>query len=175
MEIKIVGKEIRVTEAINDYVEKKLERIGKYFDNATADVTLKANKNEQTAEIFVKANGYSYMAAAEDKDLYASIDRDMDILEGQIRKEKTKKEKMQRDGSLKTMEEETDKVQEIRNEIIKTSYYEIKPITPEDAVLELQARPTHNFLSFINVETGKVNTIYTLKDGKNYGLVEPEA
>ena len=175
MEIKIVGKEITVTEAINDYVERKLERIGKYFDNATADVTLKANKNEQTAEIFVKANGYTYMAAAEDKDLYASIDRDMDILEGQIRKEKTKKEKMQRDGSLKTMEEETDKISEIRNEIIKTSYYEIKPITPEDAVLELQARPTHNFLSFINVETGKVNTIYTLKDGKNYGLVEPEA
>ena len=175
MEIKIVGKEITVTEAINDYVERKLERIEKYFETSTAEVTLKANKNEQTAEIFVKANGYTYMAAAEDKDLYASIDRDMDILEGQIRKEKTKKEKMQRDGSLKTMEEETDKISEIRNEIIKTSYYEIKPITPEDAVLELQARPTHNFLSFINVETGKVNTIYTLKDGKNYGLVEPEA
>ena len=115
------------------------------------------------------------MAAAEDKDLYASIDRDMDILEGQIRKEKTKREKVQREGSLRTMEEETDKISEIRNEIVKTSYYEIKPITPEDAVLELQARPTHNFLSFINVETGKVNTIYTLKDGKNYGLVEPEA
>ena len=175
MEIKIVGKEITVTDAINDYVEKKLERIEKYFENATADVTLKANKNEQTAEIFVKANGYTYMAAAEDKDLYASIDRDMDILEGQIRKEKTKREKIQREGSLRTMEEETDKISEIRNEIVKTSYYEIKPITPEDAVLELQARPTHNFLSFINVETGKVNTIYTLKDGKNYGLVEPEA
>ena len=175
MEIKIVGKEITVTDAINDYVERKLERIEKYFDNATADVTLKANKNEQTAEIFIKVNGYTYMAAAEDKDLYASIDRDMDILEGQIRKEKTKREKAQREGSLRTMEENTEKAQEIRNEIIKTSYYEIKPITPEDAVLELQARPTHNFLSFINVETGKVNVIYKLKDGKNYGLVEPEA
>ena len=175
MEIKIVGKEITVTDAINDYVEKKLERIEKYFDNATADVTLKANKNEQTAEIFIKANGYTYMAAAEDKDLYASIDRDMDILEGQIRKEKTKREKAQREGSLKTIEETSDKVQEIKNEIIKTSYYEIKPISPEDAVLELQARPTHNFLSFINVETGKANVIYKLKDGKNYGIVEPEA
>lgn len=175
MEAKIVGKGITVTEAINDYVERKLERIEKYFENATADVTLKANKNEQTAEIFVKANGYTYMAAAEDKDLYASIDRDMDILEGQIRKNKTKKEKMQREGSIKKIDEETDKVKEIRNEIIKTAYYDIKPITPEDAVLELQAKPTHNFLSFINVETGKVNVIYTLKDGKNYGLVEPEA
>ena len=62
------------------------------------------------------------------------------------------------------------KLQEISNEIIKTSYYEIKPITPEDAVLELQAHPTHNFLTFINVETGKVNVIHKLKDGKNYGF-----
>ncbi len=175
MEIKIVGKEITVTDALRDYVEKKLERVEKYFDNAQADVTLKANKNEQTAEFFVKANGYTYMAAAEDKDLYASIDRDMDILEGQIRKEKTKREKQQREGSLKTMEGQSDVVSEIKNEIVKNSYYEIKPITPEDAVLELQERPTHNFLAFINVETGKTNVIYTLKDGKNYGLVEPEA
>lgn len=175
MEIKIVGKEITVTEAIKDYVEKKLERVEKYFENCTADVTLKANKNEQTAEIFLKANGYTYIAAAEDKDLYASIDRDMDILEGQIRKAKTKREKMQKEGSLKTMEGEANKITEIKNEIVKNSYYEIKPITPEDAVLELQERPTHNFLTFINVETGKVNVIYTLKDGKNYGLVEPEA
>ena len=63
----------------------------------------------------------------------------------------------------------------IKDEIIKTSYYEIKPITPEDAVLELQSKPTHNFLAFINVETGKVNVVHKLKDGKNYGLVEPEA
>ena len=88
---------------------------------------------------------------------------------------KTKKEKMMREGSLKTMEISDNKIAEISNEIIKTSYYEIKPITPEDAVLELKERPTHNFLTFINVETGKVNVIHKLKDGKNYGLVEPEA
>ena len=57
----------------------------------------------------------------------------------------------------------------------KKKNYEIKPITPEDAVLKLQEKPTHNFLTFINVETGKVNVIHKLKDGKNYGLIEPEA
>lgn len=175
MKTKIIGREIEVTEALSDYVERKLERIDRYFEEAEADVTLKADKNEQTAEIFVRANGFTYIAAAEDKDLYASIDRDIDILEGQIRKQKTKREKMQRDASLKSMEIEKDVVEEIKNEITKTSYYEIKPITPEDAVLELQSRPTHNFLAFINVETGKVNVIYKLKDAKNYGLVEPEA
>ena len=175
MKIKITGKELKITEALNDYVEKKLDRINKYFEDAEADVTLRTEKNEQIAEICVLANGEKFRAVTEDKDLYASIDKDIDILEGQIRKSKTKKEKMMRDGSIKNMEVSTDVVSEITNEIIKTSYYDLKPISPEDAVLKLQEKPSHNFLVFINVETGKVNAIHRLKDGKNYGLVEPEA
>ena len=93
MKIKIIGKELKITEAINDYVEKKLDRIDKYFEDAEADVTLKTEKNEQTAEICIIANGEKYRAVTEDKDMYASIDKDIDILEGQIRKAKTKKEK----------------------------------------------------------------------------------
>ena len=174
MKIKITGKELKITEAINDYVEKKLDRIDKYFEDAEADVTLRTEKNEQIAEISVTANGEKYRAVTEDKDMYASIDKDIDILEGQIRKAKTKREKMMRDASLKTMEVMPEHEVEIKNEIIKTSYYDIKPMLPEDAVLKLQEKPSHNFLVFINVETGKVNAIHKLKDGKNYGLVEPE-
>ena len=175
MQIKITGKELKVTDAINDYVERKLERIAKYFEDAEADVVIRVEKNEQIAEIYVTANGEKYRAVTEDKDMYAAIDKDIDILEGQIRKAKTKKEKMMKDASIKTMETEFDSNVEIKDEIIKTSYYEIKPMLPEDAVLKLQEKPTHNFLVFINVETGKVNVIHKLKDGKNYGLVEPEA
>ena len=175
MKIKIIGKELKVTEALNDYVEKKLDRIEKYFEDAEADVTLRTEKNAQIAEIYVTANGEKFRAVTEDKDLYASIDKDIDILEGQIRKSKTRKEKMIREGSIRNMEIETNEEKEITNEIIKTSYYELKPMLPEDAVLKLQEQPTHNFLVFINVETGKVNAIHKLKDGKNYGLVEPEA
>lgn len=175
MKIKITGKELKITEAINDYVEKKLDRIAKYFEDAEADVTLKTEKNTQIAEIYVTANGEKYRAVTEDKDMYASIDKDIDILEGQIRKTKTKKERMLRDASLKNVEVATENSGEIKDEIIKTSYYEIKPMLPEDAVLKLKEIPTHNFLAFINVETGKVNVVHKLKDGKNYGLVEPEA
>lgn len=175
MKIKIVGKELKVTEAMNDYVERKLDRIAKYFEESEAEVTLRTEKNEQIAEIYVTANGEKYRAVTEDKDMYASIDKDIDILEGQIRKVKTKREKMMKDASIKTMEVGNNSIAEIKDEIIKTSYYEIKPMLPEDAVLKLQEKPSHNFLVFINVETGKVNAIHKLKDGKNYGLVEPEA
>lgn len=175
MKIQVTGKGLQITQAINDYVEKKMDRIEKYFGDAEADVTLKTEKNEQIAEIYVTANGERYIAVTEDRDMYASIDKDIDILEGQIRKAKTKKEKMIKEASIKTMEVQKEGNMEIRDEIIKTSYYEIKPMLPEDAVLKLKEKPSHNFLVFINVDTGKVNAIHKLKDGKNYGLVEPEA
>lgn len=175
MEIKVLGKEIKVTEAINEYVEKKLDRIDKYFETSVAEVTIKAEKNEQIAEVVVTANGETYRAEAEEKDLYASIDKTIDILEGQIRKSKTKKEKMMKEGSLKEMNQTSSQKNEISNEVLKYGYYEIKPLAPEDAMLKLQERPTHNFLPFINIETNKVCVIYKLKDGRNYGIVEPEA
>ena len=174
MKIKITGKELKVTDAINNYVERKMERIEKYFEDAEADVTIRTERNAQIAEIKVSANGDVYRAVAEEKDLYASIDKDLDILEGQIRKAKTKKERMLKDSTLKVLEVEQAK-HEVADEIIKTEYYEIKPMTPEDAKLKLQERPTQMFLTFVNVETGKVNVIHKLKDGKNYGLIEPEA
>ena len=175
MKLKVTGKELMITEAINDYVEKKLSRIEKYFEDLEADVTLRTEKNEQIAEMNIYANGESYRAVTEDKDLYASIDKDIDIIEGQIRKAKTKKEKMMRDDTLKALEVNVSNRPEVVNEIVKTSHYSIKPLTPEDAMLALQEYTTHNFLAFVNVETGKVNVIHRLKDGKNYGLVEPEA
>lgn len=175
MEIRVLGKELKVTEAINDYVERKLDRIDKFFEDAKAEVTLRAEKNEQIAEVEIKANGETYRAEAEEKDLYASIDKIIDILEGQIRKAKTKKEKMMKEGSIKEINQTASEKKEISNEILKYGYYEIKPLAPEDAMLELQDRPTHNFLPFINIENNKVCVIYKLKDGRNYGIVEPEA
>jgi len=175
MKVQVVGKELKVTDAINDYVERKLERIDKYFEDASADVTVKTEKNEQIAEVVVIANGEKYRAEAEEKDLYASIDKVIDILEGQIRKAKTRKDKMMKEGSIKDLNADFVEEHEITNEILKSSFYELKPLTPEDAMFKLQEYPTHIFLAFINVETNKVNVIYRLKDGKNFGLVEPEA
>ena len=176
MKVQVLGKDFKVTEAISDYAERKLERIDKYFEDASAEVVVGAEKNEQIAEVLVNANGEKYRAASAENDLYASIDKVIDILEGQIRKTKTKKDKMMRDGSIKDLNAENlGEEKEVTDEILKVSFYEIKPLTPEDAKLELQDRPTHNFLAFVNVETNKVNVIYKLKDGKNYGLVEPEA
>ena len=174
MNIRITGKDLKATEAIKDYVEKKIERLEKYFgEDFDVSVMIMTEKAEQIADITVKAKENIYRAVTAHRDLYASIDKDIDILEGQIRKVKTKKEKTSRD-SIKTIMANGENALEIENEIIKTIYYDIKPITPEDAILKLQEKPADRFIVFINQDTNKVNVIYKLKDSKNYGLVEPE-
>ncbi len=177
MNIKITGKDLKATDAIKDYTQKKLERIQKYFDEEfDVNVTIRTEKNVQIAEMHVITRLNTYRAVTEHKDLYASIDKDIDILEGQIRKAKTKRDRNNKDESIKIKEDAFMPKQEVEveDEILKTIYYDIKPIAPEDAKLKLQDMRGNNFLAFINIETGKVNVIFKLKDGKNFGLVEPE-
>lgn len=175
MNIKVTGKDLEVTDAIKAYVEKKVERLVKYFDDEFDVVaTVKSEKTEKVAEIRVSVKGDLYKAVTAHKDLYAAIDKDIDILEGQIRKFKTKKEKMLRDASSMAKEEMQTKTVEIEDEVIKELYYSIRPMGTDDAKLKLQEKPNDKFLAFINIETGKVNVIYKLNDGKNYGIVVPE-
>lgn len=175
--LTITDKELKATDAIEEYIETKLTRIEKYFGDEVinANVKTKVEKNYQIAEMFITAGGSSYKAVTEDKDLYASIDKDIDILEGQIRKVKTRKELARKEGSIKQITVDGTEESEIEDEIVKTTYYEIKPMSAEDAVLKLKEKPTASFLTFINVDTNKVNVLYKLKDGKNYGVAEPEA
>jgi len=176
MNITITGKDLKATEAIKDYVERKLDRVKKYFGDKEIDifVTIRTEKTMQIAEIIVKTDTGKYIAVNESKDLYASIDKDMDILEGQIRKAKTKREKMQKDASIKQMSLDVKEEIEIENEVVKILYYDVKPASVEDAKLKLSAKPSNLFLTFVNVDTGKVNVMFKLKDSNNFGIVEPE-
>ncbi len=176
MNIRITGKDLKATDAIKDYVEKKLEKLVKYFgEDFEVTASFKCEKNEQVADIFVNNDGDTYKAVTAHKDLYAAIDKDIDILEGQIRKIKTKREKQNKEDSIKQKEIINMRpTHEIENEVIKTLYYEAKPMSIEDAILKLQEKPQDIFYTFINVDTNKVNVVFKLKNSKNYGIVEPE-
>lgn len=176
MNIKITGKDLKATDAIKSYVEKKVERLVKYFgEDFDVTATIKCEKNEQIAEMLVLVETDTYKAVTAHKDLYAAIDKDIDILEGQIRKTKTKRDKMNKEDSIKQKELlNSERTKEIENEVIKTLYYEAKPMSIEDAILKLQEKPQDIFYTFINIDTNKVNVIFKLKNSKNYGIVEPE-
>ena len=178
MNIKITGKELKATDAIKNYIEKKCERLVKYFgEDFDVQATIKTEGKDQVAEMHVNTTNGVFRAVTGSKDLYASIDKNIDIVEGQIRKMKTKKDKQNMTESIRLKETNMsfEKVEEIENEIVKTLFYDVKPVSPEDAKLILQEEPQNKFLAFVNVETGKVNVIHKLKDVKNFGLIEPEA
>ena len=174
MNIKIVSKDLEATEAIKDYIAKKMERIEKYFDDTelNVNVTIRIERENQVADIYFSYNGVVYKASSDEKDLYASIDKDIDVLERQIRKGKAKKEKNRRDDSIKQMSfDNQEEAQLVEDEVVKITHYDIRPMSVEDAEAKLKEN-NMLFIPFVNIDTGKVNVLYK-KDG-NYGLVEPE-
>jgi hypothetical protein len=76
--------------------------------------------------------------------------------------------------SIRLKEENKSEENALTEEIVKTIYYSIKPMGAEDAKVLLEGKPQNQFLTFVNIDTGKVNVIYRLKDSKNFGLLEPE-
>ena len=176
MNLNITGKDFELTDSIKSYITEKVGKLEKYFgSDFDAVATLKIEGNNQVAEIRVNIASETFKAATASKDLYASVDKDIEILEGQIRKSKTKKDKQNMVETIRMNNQASSETAEEDGEIIKTIYYSIKPLTQEDAKLVLEGDAKNKFLPFINVETNQVNVIYKLKDGKNFGILEPEA
>lgn len=175
MNLNITGKDFELTDSIKSYITEKIGKLEKYFgSDFDAVATLKIEGNNQVAEIRVNIASETFKAATASKDLYASVDKDIEILEGQIRKSKTKRDKQNMVETIRMNNSVNSENAEEDGEIIKTIYYSIKPLTAEDAKLVLEGDAKNKFLPFINVETNQVNVIYKLKDGKNFGILEPE-
>ena len=175
MNLNITGKDFELTDSIKNYITEKVGKLEKYFgSDFDAVATLKIEGNNQVAEIRVNIASETFKAATASKDLYASVDKDIEILEGQIRKSKTKRDKQNMVETIRMNNSVNSENAEEDGEIIKTIYYSIKPLTAEDAKLVLEGDAKNKFLPFINVETNQVNVIYKLKDGKNFGILEPE-
>ena len=175
MNLNITGKDFELTDSIKSYITEKVGKLEKYFgSDFDAVATLKIEGNNQVAEIRVNIASETFKAATASKDLYASVDKAIEILEGQIRKSKTKRDKQNMVETIRMNNSVNSENAEEDGEIIKTIYYSIKPLTAEDAKLVLEGDAKNKFLPFINVETNQVNVIYKLKDGKNFGILEPE-
>ncbi|HLR81467.1 MAG TPA: ribosome-associated translation inhibitor RaiA [Bacillota bacterium] len=177
----IRGENIEVTEAIRNYVEKKIDKLNRYFDTPpTSDVhvNLKVYNDEQKIEVTIPMPGLLLRGEEEHPDLYAAIDLVVDKLERQIRKHKTKvNRKFRQEGSPKhifaELEKEAAKEEEESDEIeiVRTKRFNLKPMDSEEAVLQMDLLG-HAFFVFTNAESGDTNVVYRRKDGK-YGLIEP--
>ena len=175
MNIKVVGKNIEVTEGLKAAVEKKLAKLDKYFiDDVNATATLSVEKNMQKIEVLIPFNNAILRAEVKHNDLYSAIDLVIDKLEGQVRKQKTKLYRRNYDNSLKfnNIEDYDDFDKDDEPKIVKTKRFAVKPMNEEEAVLQMELLG-HDFFVFMNCDTDEVNVVYKRKDG-NYGLIEQE-
>jgi len=178
MKIIFKGKHIEVTDAIRNYIEKRLSKLERYFDHILeVIVTLSVEKNRQIVEVTLQASRALIRAEEETDDMYTSIDKVADKLERQIKKYKEKYFQKPHPGTEKiglanqeidAEDNEPDKIAKI----VKTKRFAIKPMSVEEAAMQMDLLG-HNFFVFANDNTNKVNVLYKRKDG-NFGLIEPE-
>ncbi len=178
MKIIFKGKHIEVTDAMRNYIEKRLNKIERHFDHILeVIVTLSVEKNRQIVEATLQASRALIRAEEETDDMYASIDKVADKLERQIRKYKEKYFQKPHPGSeRKGLVNEGVNIEDSEPEkiakIVKTKRFAIKPMSVEEAAMQMDLLG-HNFFVFANDNTNKVNVLYKRKDG-NFGLIEPE-
>lgn len=171
MKITTTGRKIDVTLGLKGYVEKKLSKLEKFFNESTlAQVTLSVQKDDQIVEVTVHHEGMLFRAEIRDADMYSAIDKVTDVIERQIRKQKTRLEKRLKAGAFSDYADSEDVAEEAEFKIVKSKKYESKPMSVEEAILQMNLLH-HDFYIFNNAETMDKEVVYKRKDG-NYGLIE---
>lgn len=174
MRFTIVGRGIDVTDGLRAAVEEKLGKLDKFFaGDVEVTVTLSVEKERQKIEVTIPVKGSIIRSEQVSSDMYVSIDLVEEIIERQLRKYKTKlinKKQEAAEFSKEYVENDYDDEAEIK--IIRTKQFDMKPMFPEDACVQMELLG-HSFYVFFNAETNKVNVVYKRK-GNTYGLIEPE-
>lgn len=183
MKYNIRGQRMEVTDALRDYVEKKLSRLERYFEappQSDVNVTLSVTKGHQVVEVTIPLPGFLLRAEEKRDDMYASIDFVVDKLERQIRKHKTRINRNFRhpDSARVLFREDFGgtsvstlaRDEEDDLELVRTKKFNLKPMNVEEAILQMNL-VGHNFYVFANSATKDISVVYRRNDGK-YGLIE---
>lgn len=172
MEIKYVSKNYKISDKLKDIIEKKLQKLEKYF---TKDTTIKVCCTEQndicTLEVTINSAGLFIRSEVASDNMYNNIDLAMPKLERQIVKNN---KKYKNKFAEKMIEDAFEFLQEepvfTSPKVVKKKTFELDPMTVEDAEAYMEA-VGHNFYVFLNAETGEINVLYKRNDG-NLGLIE---
>ena len=189
LHVIVQGKHLDVTPALREYAEEKVGKISRYFDQVQeAQVVLSVERRDgmgkaQVVEVTVWGDGLVLRGEEASQDMYASIDLVFDKLRKQIEKYRSKlierrriSESRRKDRlaeAIRAEQRRPDIDPEAETSIVRTKRFAMKPMTADDAVMQLELLG-HDFFVFRNSETMEVNVVYCRDDGK-YGLIEPEA
>ena len=173
MKITVNARQMTVRESLKELVYKKLEKLDKYFpDEGEATVTFSRKHDRENLEITIFAANTLFRSEIEDETFQNALDRSIDTIERQIRKNKTRLEKRLRDGAFDEGYDEEDGWEEEPEFRIRTKTFSYKPMSVEEAILQMNLLD-HEFFVFEEDQSGDVCVVYKRKDGA-YGLIAPD-
>ena len=176
MKINIIGRQLSVYEDTKAMITEKLSKLDKYFgEEGNATVTLSHKRNLSTLEITIKASNTLFRSEVDSETFREALDKSIDNIERQIRKNKTRLRKKLREGIVSDEAIANASVGEEPEEndiLIRTKKFEYTPMSPEEAIMQMNLLG-HTFFVFNDSITEKTCVVYKRKDG-NYGLIEPE-
>lgn len=174
MKITYTARKVNLKDNFKELCEKKLAKFQKIFsEDAEASVVVTLYKNRQTVEVTVKDNGMVFRAEDTQDEMNDALDKVVDILGRQMRKNKTRLARRLRDNTADfaaLLPEEN--IEDEKEFDIRTKTIPIKPVSVEEAILQMNMLD-HDFFVFINAETDETNVVYKRKNN-TYGLLEPE-
>lgn len=176
MQIIIKGKNVEITPALREYASKRLKKIEKYFDNIISlNIMLSTERARHIVEVTGNASGISLRGEEKTNDMYVSIDRVVEKLERQIKKQKAKYDQKNKAKTIRRQEEESMEErgwEEAQLKDLKVKSYALtKPMVVAEAIKEMESSG-YNFFVFKNAQNNRVNIIYARKDGL-VGLLDP--
>ncbi len=177
MRLTINAKNMTVSDAMQERIEKKLNKFDRYF-RGEADVQVRLSQERgarNIAEITLTVYGVMLRAQEITSDMYQSVDRAAEKIDRQIRRHHTKLDKKADPAALEALapaeESAPDWEDETSDELVRVKRFEVKPMTVEDAIAQMDMLG-HSFFVFVNQETGITSVIYRRTDGK-VGMLEP--
>ncbi len=174
MKITYTARKVNLKDNFKELCEKKLSKFNKIFsEDAETSVVVTLYKNRQTVEVTVKDNGMVFRAEDTQDEMNDALDKVVDILARQLRKNKTRLSRRLRDNTADFLSILPDENIEDEDEFdIRYKTIPVKPVSVEEAILQMNML-NHDFFVFINAETSETNVVYKRKDN-SYGLLEPE-
>jgi len=176
MKVNITGKNYDTYEKLENTIEKKLDRLDKYFsEDVSSNVVLSQERGRDKIEVTINAKGAVFRAEEMNQDVYDGIDRVVDKLSSQISRFKGKLAKRYNDNKALKFEFEDPEDEEDYDEIedtpvVKTKKFELRPMDVDEAILEMEMLG-HNFFVYLDMDTDSVNVVYK-RNGGNYGVLE---
>ena len=181
MKFVFTDKKVNIPNYIHNYAEKKVGKLDRYFkEDATAAITFSIEKDRNQVEVTIRSSGTIFRVSESSSDMRASIDAAVASLERQFRKNKSRLEKRLRQGAFERTVDEAevasfvpDGPEEGEYKIVRTKTFPIKPMTQEEAILQMNLLG-HSFFAFKNEDAdGSFAVVYRRNDG-DYGLIEDE-